>query len=110
MFGPRWEKLRGSCRKLYNEKPHDLYCSPNIIKVITPRSNRWTVYVARMARKRNAYRILVGKLKKRGHLDGLCVGSRITLKRILKKLDERTCTGFITLTTEARGGLLGTPY
>ena len=56
--------------------------------------------------KRNAYGILVGILKERDHLEGLGIDSRIILKGILKKLDERTWTGSIRFTRRTRGGLL----
>jgi hypothetical protein len=38
-----------------------LYSSPNIIRMIKSRRMRWTGHVARMGKKRNAYRLLVGK-------------------------------------------------
>jgi hypothetical protein len=34
MFGPKREEARGEWRKLNNEEPNNLYCSPNIIQVI----------------------------------------------------------------------------
>jgi hypothetical protein len=40
---------------------HDLYTSPSIIRIIKSRRMMWTVHVARMEEKRNAYRLLVGK-------------------------------------------------
>jgi hypothetical protein len=39
-----------------------LYSSPSIIRTIKSRRMRLTGHVARMGAKRNAYRILVGKL------------------------------------------------
>jgi hypothetical protein len=48
-------------RKLPDEKPHKIYSSPGIIRMIKSRRMRWTGHVARMGEKRNAYRILVGK-------------------------------------------------
>jgi hypothetical protein len=48
-------------RKLHNEELHDLYPSPDIIKIIKPRRMRWAGHVARMGEKRNMYRLLVGK-------------------------------------------------
>jgi hypothetical protein len=53
--------VTGDWRKLHNEELHNLYSSPNIIRKIKSRRMRWTGYVARMGKKRNAYRILVGK-------------------------------------------------
>jgi hypothetical protein len=44
-----------------NEKLHNLYSSPNIIRMIKSRRMGWAGYVARMGEKRNAYRILAGK-------------------------------------------------
>ena len=46
-------------RKLHNEKLNDLYCSPNIFRVI--KSKRRAGHVARMGEKRDVYRDLVGK-------------------------------------------------
>jgi hypothetical protein len=47
--------------KLHNEDLHNLYSSPNIIKMIKSRRMRWAGHVARIGAKRNACRILVGK-------------------------------------------------
>jgi hypothetical protein len=38
------------------------YSSPSIIRMNTSRRMRWAGHIARMGEKRNAYRILVGKL------------------------------------------------
>jgi hypothetical protein len=43
------------------EELHNLYSSPSIIRTSKSRRMRWAGRVARMAEKRNAYRILVGK-------------------------------------------------
>jgi hypothetical protein len=40
---------------------HNLYSSPNIIRMTKSRRITRTEHVARMAEKRNAYKILVGK-------------------------------------------------
>jgi hypothetical protein len=47
--------------KIHNEELHNLYSSPSIIRMIKLRRMRWSLPVARMREKRNAYRILVGK-------------------------------------------------
>jgi hypothetical protein len=49
-------------RKLHNEELRDLYSSPSINRIIKSRRMRWAGHVARMGEKRNAYRLLVGKL------------------------------------------------
>jgi hypothetical protein len=51
----------GSWRKLQNDELHDLYSSPNIVRVIKSRRMRWTGHVARMGEGRGAYRVLVGR-------------------------------------------------
>jgi hypothetical protein len=51
----------GDWRKLHNKDLHNLYSSPNIIRMIKSRRMRWAGHVARMGVTRNAYRILVGK-------------------------------------------------
>jgi hypothetical protein len=61
IFGPRRDEVTGDWRKLHNEKLHNLYSSPNIIKLIKSRRMRRAGHVARMGETRNAYRILVGK-------------------------------------------------
>ena len=34
IFGPKRDEVRGEWRKLHNEELNDLYCSPNIVRVI----------------------------------------------------------------------------
>jgi hypothetical protein len=53
--------VTGGWGKLHNEELHSLYSSPSIIIMIISRMMRWVGHVARMGKKRNAYRILVGK-------------------------------------------------
>ena len=48
-------------RRLHNEEINDLYCSPNIVRVIKWRRMRWAAHVARMCEERGVYRVLVGK-------------------------------------------------
>jgi hypothetical protein len=52
-------------RKLHKEELRNLYSSLSIIKMIKSRKMRWAGHVARMAEKRNAYRLLVEKPEER---------------------------------------------
>ena len=46
---------------MHNEELNDLYCSPNIVRVIKSRRMRWASHVARMGEEKGVYRVLVGK-------------------------------------------------
>jgi hypothetical protein len=59
-FGLKKDEITGEWRKFHNEELYDLYCSPNIIRVINSRRMRWVGHVACMEDKRDPYRILVG--------------------------------------------------
>jgi hypothetical protein len=50
-----------SWRKLHNDELHNLYSSPNIVRVIKSRSLRWAGHVARIGEGRSVYRVLVGR-------------------------------------------------
>jgi hypothetical protein len=53
------DETTGGWRRLHNEEIHNLYSSPR--RMIKSRKMRWGGHVARMGKKRDAYRILVGK-------------------------------------------------
>ena len=61
IFGPSRDEVTGEWRRLHNEELHDLYCSPNIVRVIKSRRMRWAGHVAHMGEERGVYRVLVGK-------------------------------------------------
>ena len=61
VFGPQRDEVTVEWRKLHNEELNDLYCSPNIVRVIKSRRMRWAGHVARMGERRGAYRVLVGR-------------------------------------------------
>jgi hypothetical protein len=46
IFGPKREGVTGGWRKLHNEELHNLYSSPNIIRIIKLRRMRWVGHVA----------------------------------------------------------------
>jgi hypothetical protein len=51
----------GSWRKLHNDELHNLYSSPNIVRVIKSRRMRWAGHVTRVGKGRGVYGILVGR-------------------------------------------------
>jgi hypothetical protein len=40
IFGSKRDEVTGEWRKLHNEELNDLYCSPNIVRVIKSRRKR----------------------------------------------------------------------
>ena len=59
------DEVTGEWRTLHSEGIYDLCCPPNIIRVIKSRRIRLARHVARMAEKKDAYRVLVGKLERK---------------------------------------------
>jgi hypothetical protein len=54
IFGP--ERI---WRKLHNDELHNLYSSPNVVRVIKSKRMKWAGNVARMGEGRGVYRVLV---------------------------------------------------
>ena len=61
IFGPRRDEVTGEWRILHTGDLNDLYCSPNIVRVIKLRIMKWAGHVACMGERRVVYRFLVGK-------------------------------------------------
>jgi len=61
ILGPKREEVVGGWRRLHNEELHNLYASPNMIRVIKSKRMRWLGHVACMRQTRNAYNVLVEK-------------------------------------------------
>ena len=55
-------------KTFYNEELNDLYCSPNIVRVIKSRRMRWAGHEARMGEGRDLYRGLVRKPERKSQL------------------------------------------
>ena len=85
IFGPMRDEVAGEGMKLHNEEINDLYCSPNIVRVIKSRRMIWAGHVARMGERGGVYRVLVGNLREKGHLEDPGVDGRIELKWIFRK-------------------------
>jgi hypothetical protein len=61
IFAPKRDEVTGSWKKLHNEELHNMYSSPNIIRMLKSMRMIGAGHVARMREKMNTYRILVGK-------------------------------------------------
>ena len=68
IFGPKRDEITRKWRKLRSEELDDLYCSPNIVRVIKSRM-RWAGHVARMGREEVHTGFWWGNLRERGHLE-----------------------------------------
>jgi hypothetical protein len=101
IFGPKREEVAGGWRSLYNEELHNLYTSPNIIRLIKSRRMRWTVEEVRYA-----YKILVEILKWIDNLEELRIDARLILQWILEKQGGKLQIGFMWLRTWTIGTLL----
>jgi hypothetical protein len=55
IFGIQREDVAGGWRRLHNEELHNLYASPNIIRVIKSRV-KWAGHAARMVEIRHVYK------------------------------------------------------
>jgi hypothetical protein len=73
-FGPKRSEVTRERRKLHNKELNELYCSPNIVRV--------------MKSRREAYRgFWWGNLRERGNLADPGVDGRLILRRIFGKWD-----------------------
>ena len=60
IYGAKRDEVTGEWRKIHIEELNDLYCSPNIVRVIKSKRMRWAGHVGRMGERRGVYRVLVG--------------------------------------------------
>ena len=104
--GPKKDGVTGEWRKLHNEELNDLYCSPNIVRVIKSRKMRWAGHVARMEEGRGVHKVLVGNLRERAHWGDRDVDGRIILRWIFRKWEGVVGTGWSWLSIGTGGGRL----
>jgi len=93
IFGPRRDEVTGEWRRLHNEELNDLYCSPNIVRVIKSRRIRWAGHVARMGEERECIGSWWGNRRERDHWGDLGVDGCIILGRISRRWDVGIWTG-----------------
>jgi hypothetical protein len=51
IFGLKRDEIAGGWRQLHNEKLHNLFSSPNMIRLIKARKMRWAGHVGHMGVK-----------------------------------------------------------
>jgi hypothetical protein len=61
IFGPKTDEVTEEWRKRHNGELHELYSSPNILRVIKLTKMRWAGHVVQMGEGRVVYRVLVMK-------------------------------------------------
>jgi hypothetical protein len=54
IFGHEKNEVTVEWRRLHNEQLNDLYCSPNIVRVMISRRIKWAGHVSRMGERRAA--------------------------------------------------------
>jgi hypothetical protein len=106
VFGPKRDKATVERRKLHNEELHDMYSSPNILRMIKSRRMRWARHVARMGRGEACTRFWWENLRERDHWGDPGIDGRIILRRIMRKWDVGIWTGLSWLRIETDGGQL----
>ena len=94
VFGPKRDEVTGEWRKLHNGELSDLYCLPNIFRVVKSRRMRWAGHVARMGEGRGEHRVLMGKPEG---------------KRPLER-PRRRCEDNIKMDLQDVGGVVGTGW
>ena len=87
IYGPRKDEVAWEWKKLHNEELNDLYCSPNIIRVIKSGRIRWVGHVAHMGETKGICKVFVGKLRERDHMGDPGIDGRIILRWIFRKWD-----------------------
>jgi hypothetical protein len=93
IFGPKRGEVTGEWRRLHNKELRDLFCSPDVIWMIKSRRLRWTGHVARMGKRRGAFRVLVAKLEVWRQLEIPRRRWEDNIKMDLREWDG-ACTGF----------------
>jgi hypothetical protein len=97
------EEVTGSWRRLYHEEFHNLYSSPNIIKLIKSRRTRWVEHLPSIGETRNVYKILVGKPERKSSLGRLRWEANIRMD--LREIEWKDVV-WIHLTRNMDGGRL----
>jgi hypothetical protein len=106
IFRPRRDEVTGDWMKLHNEELHNLYSSPNIIRMIKSRRMRWAGHVAPMGETTNACMILVGKQEGKRPLGRPRRSWVDNIKMDLREIGWMVWTGSVWLRIGTSGGAL----
>ena len=106
IFERKRDEVTGEWRKLHNEELNDLYCLPNIVRVIKSRRMRWAGHVARIGRGEVYTGFWWGNLREREHLEDPGADGRIILRWIFRKPDMEVWTVCSRLRIGTGGGHL----
>ena len=104
IFGPKRDEVTREWRKLHNEELNDLYCSPNISRVIKFRRIGWAGHVACMEQRKGTYRVLVGKSEGKRPLGKPRRRWEDNISWIFRKFDVGVWTGSSWLRIGTGGG------
>jgi hypothetical protein len=77
IFGRRRERVAEGWRRLHKEELHNLYASPDIVRVIRSGKLKWARHATRMGAMRNEYKILSEIPRRRDHSEDLGVDGKI---------------------------------
>jgi len=106
IFGPKRDEVTREWRKLHNEELNDLYCSPNIVRVVKSTGMRWAGHVALMGESSGVYRVLVWKSEGKRPFGRPRRRWEDNIKMDLQEVGYGALTGLIWLRLGTGGGLL----